>query len=424
MKTIITRRMDPKALLPFYLFALLLLTACSNDDPFATAAPDDYPHILSPVFPDRVNGALPTIATLNRDANYKTTVTVTPHDYTTVTWLIDGEQVAEGDSIDISLPAGTYDLKIVATTTEGKSTSREGYLKVNPLDGDPYSSAKGYERIIAPGAEAILYGDNLERVVYVTINGTQLPATYDSDSQSIAYTVPEGIADGTYRVLLADADGNQYGANTVKVTSKPMITSGADRFGANTTVTLTGINLDKVASLTIGDQTVSTFAAQTKNELTFTSPNLAVGEYITTGKASDGSSLLFYTSDGDTTVVTTTITAETTLWEGHHYVSWEYEDGNPNKTFNFLGADAFANIKAGTTLKIYYSLEPTASYHQMQLTTGWWTQLPSSAGTYNLTDDPGTIELTLTQADLDLIKEQSGFLCVGHGYYVDRVTTK
>ena len=60
----------------------------------------------------------------------------------------------------------------------------------------------------------------------------------------------------------------------------------------------------------------------------------------------------------------------------------------------------------------------------MQIATGWWTSLPSSAGTYVLTDDPGVIEMTLNKADLDLIQQQAGFLLVGHGYYVDRVTIK
>ena len=32
------------------------------------------------------------------------------------------------------------------------------------------------------------------------------------------------------------------------------------------------------------------------------------------------------------------------------------------------------------------------------------------------------VELELTQETLNLLKEQAGFICVGHGYYVDKVT--
>lgn len=413
------------AFFPLFLLAILLLpTSCSDDDPISTAGPDDNPMIISPVFPDRVNGELPTISTFYRDSAFVYSVIVTPHDYTTVTWNIDGEKVAEGDSININLPAGIYDLKIDATTVTGKSTSREGLVKVLPATGDPYSEAKGYERIIAPGKPAVIYGDNLVGVKNIVIGGQSVPATYNESDKSLSYTVPKSLPDGTYRMLLEEASGNQFGANTVQVSSSPLIISGADRFGANASVTLTGINLNKITSLTIGNAVINNFTSKSPTELTFTSPNLEIGEYTITGKAEDGSDVQFYTSNGTSSQQTVSITAETTLWEGHQYVSWELADDNPNKTFNALGADVFANIKPGTTLKVYYSVNPSDSYHQMQIATGWWTALPGSAGTYDLTDVSGVIEMTLTQADLDLIQVQAGFLLVGHGFYVDRVTIK
>ena len=62
-------------------------------------------------------------------------LTVTPSDYTEVTWLIDGVEVQKGNEIDIPLEAGTYSLKVVATTTKGQSTSREGKIVVSPPSG-------------------------------------------------------------------------------------------------------------------------------------------------------------------------------------------------------------------------------------------------------------------------------------------------
>lgn len=50
----------------FMLLAMLAMnfvfTACSDEAPFSTATPNDEPRILDPVFPDRVNGNLPTVA--------------------------------------------------------------------------------------------------------------------------------------------------------------------------------------------------------------------------------------------------------------------------------------------------------------------------------------------------------------------------
>ena len=79
------------------LFALLAVgstfTACTEEEPFATVTENDDPHILAPVFPDRTNGQLATFANISRDANLSIALTVTPKDYTTVTWFIDGQEV-------------------------------------------------------------------------------------------------------------------------------------------------------------------------------------------------------------------------------------------------------------------------------------------------------------------------------------------
>ena len=118
------------------LFALLAVgstfTACTEEEPFATVTENDDPHILAPVFPDRTNGQLATFANISRDANLSIALTVTPKDYTTVTWFIDGQEVKSGtDSdkeINRSLKAGTYNLKIEVETVKGKKTSREGLV--------------------------------------------------------------------------------------------------------------------------------------------------------------------------------------------------------------------------------------------------------------------------------------------------------
>lgn len=77
-------------------------------------------------------------------------------------------------------------------------------------------------------------------------------------------------------------------------------------------------------------------------------------------------------------------------------------------------------LKPGTILRVYYSIEPTAEYHQMQLATGWWTGLMDKI---EFSED-GVCELIVTQEVIDKINAEAGFLCVGHGYYVDLVTVQ
>ena len=401
------------------------LIACTEENPFSTATENDDPRILDPLFPDRVNGELPVVSNISRDANFSMTLTVTPADYTTVTWFIDGEEIQTGKEIDLALKAGTYHLKVTATTSIGKSTYREGLIQVNPLADDPWATEIGFERIITTGAKAQLYGNNLDKVNSIVIGGktaTDIAYTENGENSYIEYTVPEGLADGTYRIILVDNGGNEYGGNKVTVTSDALITAGSERTTANSEWVMTGINLNQIESFTFGGQTVSSFIRQSETEIAFTCPSLEDGEYTLTGRTTSGKEVMFYTTAGNITEQTVVVSSERVLWEGHHYVSWDLPDDNPNKTFNLIGKDVFASIKAGAVLSIYYSVNSADEYHQLRTTTGWWNDLPGTA-VIEFQED-GVKQIQLTQEVLDKIQTEDGFLCIGHGYYVDRISVQ
>lgn len=401
--------------------AVTAFAACTEKETFSTASGDDYPRIIDPVFPDWTDGVKPVVANISRDADFSMTLTVTPADYCSIVWYLDGDIVAEGNTIDMNLMAGTYDFKVTVSTEAGYTTFREGIVQVNPLEGDPWANKISFERITAPGAAAVLYGNNLEKVSRIVI-GSHTVTELTLIEGGLSYTVPAEVKDGTYRLILVDASGNEFGGDLLTVTSEPMVTSGADRISKNKDWTMTGVNMDKIASITLGSRTVSEFKTQTATEIVLTCPELEVGEYILTGTASDGSAVMFYSESGNTTETTVILSSSTVLWEGHHYVSWDLPDDNPNKKFDLIEKDVFATIKAGSVLSIHYSLEPDAEYHQIRTTTTWWNDLPGTAQT-DLTAD-GVFTVTLTQEALDMIQTQDGFICVGHGYYVDMVTVE
>ena len=417
-----------KKIYPILLIMLAMsfvLIACTEETPFSTATENDDPRILDPLFPDRVNGELPVVSNISRDANFSMTLTVTPADYTTVTWFIDGEEIQTGKEIDLTLKAGIYHLKVTATTSIGKSTYREGLIQVNPLADDPWATEIGFERIITTGAKAQLYGNNLDKVNSIVIGGktaTDIAYTENGENSYIEYTVPEGLADGTYRIILVDNGGNEYGGNKVTVTSDALITAGSERTTANSEWVMTGINLNQIESFTFGGQTVSSFIRQSETEIAFTCPSLEDGEYTLTGRTTSGKEVMFYTTAGNITEQTVVVSSERVLWEGHHYVSWDLPDDNPNKTFNLIGKDVFASIKAGAVLSIYYSVNSADEYHQLRTTTGWWNDLPGTA-VIEFQED-GVKQIQLTQEVLDKIQTEDGFLCIGHGYYVDRISVQ
>ena len=314
---------------------------------------------------------------------------------------------------------------MTATTNIGKSTYREGLIQVFPLADDPWATEVAFERIIAAGEKAQLYGDNLNKVKSIVIGGkTATDVTYtDNGANSyIEYTVPADLTDGTYRIILVDDGGNEYGGNKVTVTHDALITAGSERITATSEWVMTGINLNQIASFTFAGQTITSFTRQSATEIAFICPSLEDGEYALTGKTTSGKEVMFYTSEGNIAEQTVVVSSERVLWEGHHYVSWDLPDDNPNKTFNLIGKDVFATFKAGAVLSIHYSVNPADAYHQLRTTTGWWNDLPGTS-VIEFQED-GVKQVQLTQEVLDKIQTEDGFLCIGHGYYVDRISVQ
>lgn len=402
---------------------MMALSACDNsDEPFSVASSCDEPRILDPIFPQRDNnGELPVVSSINRDANFKMTLIVTPSQSTEVKWFVDGKEVAAGTSIDMALLAGSYQMKVTATTSEGKSTYREGIIKVEPLDGDPWASEVSFERIVSPGSDAVLYGENLDKVRSLRLGDmTVNTISYEQTTGALTYRVPEGMANGAVRLVMSDAEGVEYGGNMITVSSSPLITSGADRMTSNSVCVLTGINLDKITSLSLNG-VATEITGKTSTEVQVKCPSLDDGDYTLTGTSSDGT-VQFYVNGTVVDQTTVVVSSERTLWSGHHYVSWDLDDASPNKTFNLIGPDVFASIKPGSILSIHYSVEPSATYHQIRTTTGWWNDIAGTA-VVEFTEN-GVLEVTLSAEALAMIAEQAGFLCVGHGYYVDLVTLR
>lgn len=203
-----------------FALTLGLFTSCSeDDDPFITATEDDYPRILQPWFGEWEDGEPTVYKSLSRDVTYVDSVTVTPALHTTVEWFLDGEKINEGRHISKQFLAGEYILKIVATTTKGKVTSRTGKLVINALDGDPKLSDKKTKRWLIPGKEVSIPCENLTGVKAVRI-GTTTVSDAKVENGNLKFTVPS-ITDGSYQLVVTDASGNEFGCNKFTVSKDP-----------------------------------------------------------------------------------------------------------------------------------------------------------------------------------------------------------
>ena len=198
----------------FALAGTSTLSSCSSDDePYFTVSEDDNPRILNTDLAD---------SKIDRKTNYKLEIKVTPVHYTTVTWLLDGTQIAEGNTIDQTLPVGIHELKIVATTTKGKSTSRTLKVTVTPAADDPALGSNAVELWVAPGAETTIHKcKNLGTVAKVLVGGKEAAFEVLEEGTALKLTAPTGLENGDYDITLVDGEGNQFPSGTIKVTTEP-----------------------------------------------------------------------------------------------------------------------------------------------------------------------------------------------------------
>ena len=307
----------------FALAGTSTLSSCSSDDdPYFTVSENDEPRILNT---DLANSKI------DRKTNYKLEIKVTPVHYTTVTWLLDGTQIAEGTTIDQTLPLGNHELKIVATTTKGKTTSRTLNVTVTPAADDPALGTNAIELRVAPGETTTIHEcKNLGLVQKVLIADKEVAFEVLDEGTTLKVTAPSDLANGDYNITLVDGNGVQFAGGTIKVTTE---------------------------------------ARQS---------------------------------------------VENTIWEGEFAVTW----GTP---FNALKDTFLSKVKAGTILRVYVN-----GNGQGTAATAWWNNILTGKGDPErgdiMVDRPAKWEFELTHLSIQLLTEQAGFLLVGNGYTVKKVT--
>lgn len=307
----------------FALAGTSTLSSCSSDDdPYFTVSENDNPRILNTDLAD---------SKIDRKTNYKLEIKVTPVHYTTVTWLLDGTQIAEGTTIDQTLPLGNHELKIVATTTKGKTTSRTLNVTVTPAADDPALGTNAIELRVAPGETTTIHEcKNLGLVQKVLIADKEVAFEVLDEGTTLKVTAPSDLANGDYDITLVDGNGVQFAGGTIKVTTE---------------------------------------ARQS---------------------------------------------VENTIWEGEFAVTW----GTP---FNALKDTFLSKVKAGTILRVYVN-----GNGQGTAATAWWNNILTGKGDPErgdiMVDGPAKWEFELTDLSIQLLTEQEGFLLVGDGYTVKKVT--
>ena len=405
-------------LLLITLAAATILTGCQTEAPFDTQSPNDAPIILTP-YNESGTGTF-TYDLLNPDTPLYDSVTVTPSAYTTINWYLDQYLVYTGTKIDMSFPAGTYALTIEAVTEAGLRTERTGTVTVHPYDYDPYSAAPAAGRHLAPGVETQIDGQNLSKAKNVIIAndvfGSEvvhtIAPTYQEDG-FLKFILPQ-TEDGSYFLLLQDANGKLYGADNIDVHNGAVALAGFQEMPAGSTWVITGVNLQNVTKVIVNGSEITDLQV-TASSVTLTAPALEAGEYTLAMFNEDGSAVLFITNEGAVEQVMTLVPSETTIWTGAVTIDW-------NADLVKVDASAMAAVPVGATIYVYYEV-PAADYHAMRVTTPWWDYdfLPQVDGMEN---QPNPYSFTYTAEGKEAVDRTGAMSVVGFGLTVTKITFK
>ena len=404
----------------YILMALLLVAnvSCRKQEPFATAEAGDSPRILNTDIPESSGGVAPRLLSIDRTTPFNFTIVATPVQFVTVRWFIGDKQVAEGTTIDLPMEPGVYTFKVIVTTVQGKETSRTFTVGVRPVTGDPIATL-GAPRMLPPGSAATINGSNMDKVAKVYLGETEL--TPDSvAADKVEFTVPNTMPAGNYDIYFEDAQGvrykavyesgqGDYSAYTIQVSTNPLISGSSFRGKPGAVVTLNGVNMEKVATLKAGEAAL-VITAQNATSVTFTAPSVD-GTYVLSGKAEDGSAILFDGQESATLVVSSV----EIVWTGSFDVTWD-------TAFEEIKTTMLAKLSIGTIIRAYVSGEG-----QGCLCTAWWTNIiTGGSGDQGRGDTPihgdTVLTATVTQDVLDRISSQDGFIIVGNGYTLTKVT--
>ena len=405
-------------LLLIALAAATILTGCQTEAPFDTQSPDDAPIILTP-YNESGTGTF-TYDLLNPDTPLYDSVTVTPSKYTTVNWYLDKQLVYTGIKMDMCFPAGTYALTIEAVTDAGLRTERTGTVTVQPYDYDPYSAAPAAGRHLAPGVETQIDGQNLSKAKSVIIStdifGLEvvhtITPTYQEDG-FLKFILPQ-TEDGSYFLLLQDANDKLYGADNIDVHNGAVALAGFQEMPAGDTWVITGVNLQNVTKVIVGDIEIADLQV-TETTVTLTAPAVEVGEYTLAMYNEDGSAVLFITNEGAVEQVKTIVPSETTIWTGPVTIDW-------NADLVKVDAGVMAAVPVGATIFVYFEV-PAAEYHAMRVTTPWWDVdlLPQVDG---MEGQPNPYSFTYTAAGKEAVDRTGAMSVVGFGLTITKITFK
>jgi len=318
--------------------------------------------------------------------------------------------------IKVTMPAGAKSGDLVLKTASGKTAS----VAITTLKPD----VTGYNpSSVAAGSDVELQGHNLDLVVSVTFGGDKKVNVTPSAADKLTVAVPVDAESGA--VILTMANGETVSCASLDVTKPafcyiPVLPGEDVEINAGTILSIEVQNGNKLTNVQVKG---------TNTQYILQGSTLYV---LIPGNAGGKTKLKLVSSNGEVEYTIDVIgsgTTETVVWSGMLEITW----GDGGRVF--VPDAAFADVKAGSILKMYFQQKD--AWGQAQINNGGWAAIPfAELGNdgYLKTDGPminndktvSFVELVLTDAILANIKtnasDGNGIIIQGQEWIFSKIS--
>ena len=349
----------------------------------------------------------------------------------------------DGKSIQVTVPANTVSGTVTLNSASGLTTTVDITVPLATVSStDPVKDVKAGQTITIKGTQL----DRITQLVLPAIEAPLQKGEFAQSATQISFVVPEGMGDG--KVILVQHENYSIESDKISMYSEaPETTIWAGNFyignwnagmqdlawggydwstakaGQVLTVYLKPDMSEGWSQIRVGNGSWAPLpgtsdanpltAEDTKFSVTLT--QAMIDEMVANG------GLVICGAFFTVTKITLSI-LENTIWSGSFSLG-KWDAGMQDLAW---GGYDWSTVAAGTTLKLYYEVDPSVGYINIRFGNGSWAALPSTQGwgpDGNASPDPSetSIKTVLTDADMEQLRTAGGLVICGAGIICKKV---
>ncbi len=349
----------------------------------------------------------------------------------------------DGKSIQVTVPANTVSGTVTLNSASGLTTTVDITVPLATVSStDPVKDVKAGQTITIKGTQL----DRITQLVLPAIEAPLQKGEFAQSATQISFVVPEGMGDG--KVILVQHENYSIESDKISMYSEaPETTIWAGNFyignwnagmqdlawggydwstakaGQVLTVYLKPDMSEGWSQIRVGNGSWAPLpgtadanpltAEDTKFSVTLT--QAMIDEMVANG------GLVICGAFFTITKITLSI-LENTIWSGS-FALGSWAAGMQDLAW---GGYDWSTVAAGTTVKLYYEVDPSVGYINIRFGNGSWAALPSTQGwgpDGNASPDPSetSIKTVLTDADMEQLRTAGGLVICGAGIICKKV---